>query len=80
MSAVKPRVETAEEAKASIESSIKMMIRDTSGLDNYVSELLELAAVIEDDSISKILIEIQEQVNQLTNYLRDDTEGCVKGE
>lgn len=80
MSAVRPRVETAEEARTSIKSSIKRMLRDATDLNNWLSEVLELEVVKVDDATSRALIEIQEQVTELTDSLRDTTEGVTIGE
>ena len=80
MPLVDPRVETADEARTSIKSSVKRMLQDATDLNNWLSELLELEVSKVDDAASRTLVEIQEQVADLTDSLRDTTEGVRKGE
>lgn len=80
MTAVRPRVETAEDARPSIKASIKRMLQDATDLSNWLSELLKLEVSKVDDATSQTLIKIHERVAELTDSLRDTNEGVRKGE
>ncbi|MGY5874562.1 MAG: hypothetical protein RTU30_02340 [Candidatus Thorarchaeota archaeon] len=77
MSVVRPRVESAAEAKASIQSSIRKIRQSISELSEYFRLLFDLNIVKVEKELSKRLSAIRKHVSELTDYLDKD---IIKGE
>ncbi len=77
LSRVRPRVESAAEAKASIQSSIQKIHQSISELSEYIGQFFELDAIRDNKEINIGLTAIKEQVAELKDHLSRDP---IKGE
>ncbi|MGY5854566.1 MAG: hypothetical protein RTU92_13440 [Candidatus Thorarchaeota archaeon] len=77
MSKVRPRVESAAEAKASIQTSIRKIHQSISELSEYFRLLFDLNVVKVEKELNKNLSAIRKHVSELTGYLGKE---IIKGE